>query len=97
MKLNRGLRKAVNCMMLRDVASKSADNVAEWPPYFIGLDESGDRIGRDAVCKVLRPSVHGICNESRRFFGELAIPQEMVNASKVDDWLIRYCRREGVQ
>lgn len=33
-------------------------------------------------------------NESRCFFGELALPVELVNAGRLDAWLIDYCRRE---
>ena len=33
-------------------------------------------------------------NESRRFFGELALPAELANAARLDSWLIEYCRRE---
>ena len=33
-------------------------------------------------------------NESRRFFGELALPEEMIHASRLDAWLIDHCRRE---
>lgn len=92
--VEQGLREGGELYDVRDVASKSADNVARMAALFHWFSESGDRIGRDAV-----QSATAICawylHESRRFFGELAIPQEMVNASKVDDWLIRYCRREG--
>ena len=33
-------------------------------------------------------------NESRRFFGELALPAELADAARLDSWLIEYCRRE---
>ena len=33
-------------------------------------------------------------NESRRFFGELALPVELADASRLDSWLIEYCQRE---
>ncbi|OZA11757.1 MAG: hypothetical protein B7X94_04810, partial [Hydrogenophilales bacterium 17-62-8] len=33
-------------------------------------------------------------NESRRFFGELALPAELADAARLDTWLIEYCRRE---
>jgi len=34
-------------------------------------------------------------SESRRFFGELAIPRELADACRLDEWLIRYCQRNG--
>lgn len=32
--------------------------------------------------------------ESRRFFGELALPAELAGAARLDGWLIEYCQRE---
>lgn len=33
-------------------------------------------------------------HESRRFFGELALPAELADAARLDNWLIAYCQRE---
>jgi putative DNA primase/helicase len=33
-------------------------------------------------------------NESRRFFGELALPAELADAARLDTWLVEYCQRE---
>jgi putative DNA primase/helicase len=33
-------------------------------------------------------------NESRRFFGELALPEELANAARLDNWLIEHCQRK---
>jgi putative DNA primase/helicase len=33
-------------------------------------------------------------SESRRFFGELALPVELADAARLDDWLIGYCQWE---
>jgi putative DNA primase/helicase len=33
-------------------------------------------------------------NESRRFFGELAMPEELANMVRLDSWLLNYCRCE---
>jgi putative DNA primase/helicase len=30
--------------------------------------------------------------EARRFFGELALPAELADASRLDSWLVRHCR-----
>lgn len=79
---------------VRDVASKTADNAVRLAALFqvfehgmggaIGLEcfESGGRIAAWHL------------NEARRFFGELALPAELVDAGKLDTWLIEYCRRE---
>jgi putative DNA primase/helicase len=79
---------------VRDVASKAADNAARLAALFhvfergmsgaVGLDcfESASRI------------VAWHLSESRRFFGELALPVELADAAKLDTWLAEYCRRE---
>lgn len=33
-------------------------------------------------------------SESRRFFGELALPDELADAARLDRWLIEYGKRE---
>lgn len=33
-------------------------------------------------------------NESRRFFGELALPAELADAARLDSWLIDYCKKK---
>ena len=33
-------------------------------------------------------------NESRRFFGELALPAELADAGRLDSWLLAHCRQE---
>jgi len=32
-------------------------------------------------------------HESRRFFGELALPAELADAARLDRWLIEHCQR----
>lgn len=32
-------------------------------------------------------------NESRRFFGEIALPAEIANAARLNDWLVQHCRQ----
>ena len=89
------LRSGGELYDVRDVASKSADNAVRLAALFyvfehgisgaisLGAFEGASRIA--AWC----------LNESRRFFGELALPAELVNAARLDNWLIQYCRREG--
>ena len=33
-------------------------------------------------------------HEARRFYGELALPEEQANAARLERWLADYCRRE---
>lgn len=79
---------------VRDVASKTADNAARLACLF-HLYEHGPsgEIGQDhfyrAACLV---AWH--LNESRRFFGEVALPMELADAARLDRWLVEYARRE---
>lgn len=36
-------------------------------------------------------------NESRRFFGEMALTEDLANAANLEMWLIEYCRRERAE
>ena len=77
---------------VRDVASKSADNAARLAALFQRFDGDGDAIGADALQNASRITAWHL-NEARRFFGELALPDELANAARLDSWLLEYCRR----
>lgn len=79
---------------VRDVASKSADNAARLAALF-QIFEHG--IGGAVEFKCFESASRIAAwhlNESRRFFGELALPAELVEAARLDDWLIEYCQQE---
>ncbi|MSQ69659.1 MAG: DUF3987 domain-containing protein [Betaproteobacteria bacterium] len=78
---------------VRDVASKSADNAARLAALFQIFEGAGGAIGADAFEGASRIAAWHL-HESRRFFGELALPVELANAARLDSWLIEYCRRE---
>lgn len=79
---------------VRDVASKSADNAARLAALFQVFESGmGGAVGADAFEGASR-IVAWHLNESRRFFGELALPLDLANAARLDAWLIDYCRRE---
>jgi len=79
---------------VRDVASKSADNAARLAALFqIFMHGTGGAIGLEAFEGASRIAAWHL-NESRRFFGELALPAQLANAARLDSWLIDYCRRE---
>ena len=79
---------------VRDVASKTADNAVRLAALFqifgygmsnaIGAEvfESGSQIAAWHL------------HEARRFFGELALPTDIANGSRLDRWLLEYCRRQ---
>jgi putative DNA primase/helicase len=79
---------------IRDVASKSADNAARLAALFQVFESGmGGAVGADAFEGASR-IVAWHLNESRRFFGELALPTDLANAARLDSWLIEYCMRE---
>ena len=80
---------------VRDVASKSADNAARLAALFQIFEHGmGGAVGLDCFESASRIAAWHL-NESRRFFGQLALPAELADAARLDQWLIEYCRREG--
>ncbi|MEZ5816760.1 MAG: DUF3987 domain-containing protein [Hyphomicrobiaceae bacterium] len=85
---------------VRDVASKAAENAARLAALFQayatdptadGLEvtaESFDRAGRIVAWHL---------SESRRFFGELALPADLADAARLEAWLIHVCQSEHCQ
>jgi putative DNA primase/helicase len=79
---------------VRDVASKSADNAARLGALFQMFEHgTGDAVGADCFERARR-IVAWHLSESRRFFGELALPVELADAARLDSWLIAHCQRE---
>jgi len=79
---------------VRDVASKSADNAARLGALFQLFEHGmGGAVGLDCFESASRIAAWHL-NESRRFFGELALPAELADAARLDSWLIEYCKRE---
>ncbi len=79
---------------VRDVASKSADNAARLGALFQLFEHGmGGAVGLECFESASRIAAWHL-NESRRFFGELALPAELADAARLDSWLIEYCQRE---
>ena len=78
---------------VRDVASKSADNATRLAALFYVFEGGLGAIGIDAFERASRIAAWHL-NESRRFFGEIALPAEMADAARLDKWLLEHCRRE---
>jgi putative DNA primase/helicase len=79
---------------VRDVASKSADNATRLAALFHVFEHgAGGAIGLEAFEGASRIAAWHL-HESRRFFGELALPPELADAARLDGWLIEACRRE---
>ena len=81
---------------VRDVASKTADNAARLAALFQYFSSGGDAISLQNIKSASQIAAWHL-NESRRIFGELSLPVEMANASKLDDWILAYCKRERVE
>lgn len=87
------LRSGGELYDVRDVASKSADNAARLAALFHIFEQGTGAISLEAFEGAARIAAWHL-NESRRFFGELALPAEWVDAARLDAWLLEYCRRE---
>ncbi|SFU49397.1 Bifunctional DNA primase/polymerase, N-terminal [Nitrosomonas eutropha] len=74
-----------------DIAAKSADNAARVAALlhtFLGNDNS--QITKETMQAGIKLA-EWYLEESCRFLGELMLPTEMINAAKLDEFLIRYC------
>jgi putative DNA primase/helicase len=78
---------------VRDVASKSADNAVRLAALFQMFESGLGAISADAFERASRIAAWHL-SEARRFFGELALPAELADATRLDSWLIEYCKRE---
>jgi putative DNA primase/helicase len=73
---------------VKDAASKSADNAARLAALF-QVFVGGGAIDVPAIEAASRIAAWHL-SESRRFFGELALPAELANAARLDSWLIAH-------
>ncbi len=87
------LRSGGELYDVRDVASKSADNAVRLAALFHVFEHGFGDIGLASFEGASRIAAWHL-NESRRFFGELALPAELADAVRLDTWLIEYCQRE---
>lgn len=88
------LRSGGELYDVRDVASKTADNAARIASLFQIFEHGGGgAVGLDAFEGASRIAAWHL-HEARRFYGELALPEEQANAVRLDSWLLNYCRRE---
>lgn len=77
---------------VKDVASKAADNIARIAGLLQLLERGVSGIEPWAM-KAAVEIVGWHLMESRRFFGELALPTELSLAARLDGWLIDRCKR----
>lgn len=80
---------------VKDVASKSADNAARLAALFHIFEHGSGAVSLEAMeagCMVAAWHLH----ESRRFFGEIALPTELSDAMRVIRWAVEYGSAQGV-
>ena len=88
------LRSGGELYDVRDVASKTADNAARIATLFQIFEHgSGGAVGLAAFEGASRIAAWHL-HEARRFYGELALPEEQADAARLDSWLLDYCQRE---
>jgi putative DNA primase/helicase len=81
---------------VRDVAAKSADNAARIAALFHVFESNqSSEVGIDSINGAGRIAAWHL-NESRRLFGEIALPKVLSDAARLEAWLIEYCKRENV-
>lgn len=78
---------------IKDVASKVADNAVRLAALFHVFSEGAGPISAEAFTSASWVVTWHL-NESKRFFGELALPSELADAGRLDAWLIE--RKAGV-
>ncbi|MEW8384001.1 MAG: DUF3987 domain-containing protein [Candidatus Thiodiazotropha taylori] len=88
------LRSGGELYDVRDVASKIADNAARIAALFQFFEHGAS--GAISLDAFKRASIIAAWHltEARRFFGELALPNEQSDVIRLDSWLVEYCRRE---
>lgn len=85
------LRPGGDLAEVRDVASKAADNIARLAALFhVFAAGAVEQVQADAI-ENAGALVAWHLSESRRFFGELALPQPMADALRLDAWLSKHC------
>lgn len=78
---------------MHDVASKAADNAARLAALFSFFEYGlNDAISESSFNKASLIILWHL-NESRRFFEELALPPELANAARLEEWAIAYCQK----
>ena len=85
------LRSGGELYDVRDAACKTADNAVRLAALFQIFEHGlGGAVGLPAFEGASRVAAWHL-SESRRFFGELALPDELADAVRLDSWLIGYC------
>ncbi|MDZ4141150.1 MAG: YfjI family protein [Methylotenera sp.] len=86
------LRQGGDLTDAKDVASKAADNVARLAALFHLYEwQSEGVINKDLVERAIAIVTWHLF-EAKRFLNQIAIPEHINNAIKIDDYILRYCQ-----
>jgi hypothetical protein len=88
------LRSGGDLHDVRDVASKSADNAARLAALFHVFSGATGPVAIESFDSAAS-IVAWHLSESKRFFGELSVPDDLANTARLDKWLIGHCLSEG--
>lgn len=89
------LRDGGELYEVRDVAAKCADNAARLAAVFHAFEmDTRSPVSEEAFAGASRVAAWHL-HEARRFFGELALPAELADASRLDAWLLGCCARNS--
>ena len=86
------LRSGGDLYDVRDVASKTADNAVRIATLFQlfehGISSAISLRAFEGASRIAAWHLH----EARRFYGELALPEDQAHALSLEKWLLEYCR-----
>ncbi len=89
------LRSGGELHNVRDVASKIADNAVRIAALFEAFENGiTSSIGLAAFEGGSRVAAWHL-NEAKRFYGEITLADELLDAVRLDKWLVAFCRREN--
>jgi len=78
---------------VRDVAAKTADNAARLAAIFQFFEDGSLVIGLDSIKSACEIAAWHL-NESRRFFGEITLPDDLAELIQLDNWLLEFSRKK---
>jgi len=86
------LRQGGDLTDARDVASKAADNVARLAALFHLYEWHSEGAINKGLVEGAIDIVTWHLYEAKRFLNQIAVPEHINNAIKIDDYILRYCR-----
>ncbi len=79
---------------VRDIASKTADNAVRLAALFQFFEDGSLVITEDVMEAAARIAAWHLF-EARRFFGEIALPDDLLDLIRLDAWLVDYASKKS--